>query len=94
MFRSEETYVGDLLAAHYGLQKEPGGAAWTSYAGGAGGELSTFVRFENVAGGSQLQIDRDGFFGPEGWQGLATLQGHTDLDLSTLLSNGNVDILI
>jgi len=85
-----------------GFEAVPGGdvldiadlLAWTSYAGGAGGELSAFVRFENVAGGSQLQIDADGLTGPDGWQGLATLQGHTDLDLNTLLSNGNVDILI
>ncbi|HJS39716.1 MAG TPA: Ig-like domain-containing protein [Burkholderiales bacterium] len=63
----------------------------TTYAGGAGGDLSAFVRFENVPAGSQLQIDRDGA-GPEGWQGLANLQGQTDLDLATLLANGNLDV--
>jgi Ca2+-binding RTX toxin-like protein len=65
---------------------------WTSYAGGAGGDLSQFVRFANVTGGSQLQIDTDGLGDTETWQGLATLQGHSDLALTTLLINGNVDV--
>jgi len=43
---------------------------------------------------TQLQIDRDGLAGPESWQDLATMQGHTSLDLDTLLTNGNLDILI
>ena len=65
---------------------------WTNYAGGAGGPLSDFVRFEPAGPNTQLQIDRDGFAGPESWQGLATMQGHTSLDLDTLLTNGNLDV--
>jgi len=68
--------------------------SWTNYAGGAGGPLSDFVRFEPAGVNTQLQIDRDGFAGPESWQDLATMQGHTSLDLDTLLTNGNLDILI
>jgi Ca2+-binding RTX toxin-like protein len=67
--------------------------SWTSYANGLGGDLSNFVRFENVTGGSQLQVDTDGA-GPTGWQGVATLEGHVDLVLDTLVTDGNLDTMI
>jgi Ca2+-binding RTX toxin-like protein len=64
--------------------------AWTSY---AGGDVSPFVRFETVAGVAQMQIDADGA-GAAAWLEIANLPGHASLDLTTLLANGNLDIVI
>jgi Ca2+-binding RTX toxin-like protein len=62
-------------------------------AGYDGTNLAEYVQFApSGPGTTQLQIDRDGASGPEGWQGLANLQGYDSLDLATLLSNGNLDV--
>ncbi len=87
----------------FGFSAGPGGdvldiadllAISTSYAGGAGGALAEFVRLQAAGPDAQLQIDADSSFGGGNWQTLATLLGGSALDLGTLQSGGNLDILI
>ena len=92
--------AGDTVA---GFEAVPGGDVLdiadllgisTSYAGGAGGPLADFVRLQAAGSDAQLQIDADGSVGGGNWQTLATLLGGSGLELNTLLTNGNLDILI
>jgi Ca2+-binding RTX toxin-like protein len=66
----------------------------TSYAGGFGGLLSDFVQVQTAGGDAQLQIDANGSAGGANWETLATLLGDAGLDLTTLLTNSNLDIVI
>jgi hypothetical protein len=67
---------------------------WTSYAGGSGGPLSDFVRLEPSGPFGSLEIDADGNANAASWQTLASIVDGSTLDLTTLLNNGNLDILI
>lgn len=88
--------AGDTIV---GFQAGPGGDVLdladllrneTSYAGGAGGLLSDFVRIEAAGPDGLLQIDPDGLFGPQFWQTLAVLVGGAGLAVDTLLAQGNL----
>ena len=41
-----------------------------------------------------VEVDADGSATDQGWQTLATLIGGSALDFDTLLSQGNIDVLI
>ncbi len=64
--------------------------ASTSYADGAGGALSDYVRVATAGANGLLQIDTDGM-GAGSWQTLANILGGSALDLNTLLAGGNID---
>jgi Ca2+-binding RTX toxin-like protein len=67
---------------------------WTSYAGGTGGLPADFVQVTAQGSDGLLQIDADGSATDQGWQTLATLIGGSALDFDTLLSQGNIDVLV
>jgi Ca2+-binding RTX toxin-like protein len=94
--------LGDAGDTIQGFAAFPGGdvldiadllVASTSYAGGAGGPITDFVRIEASGPNGWLQIDPDGAFGPAFWQTLATLNGGAALNVPMLLANGNLDIV-
>jgi Ca2+-binding RTX toxin-like protein len=64
----------------------------TTYAGGAGGAATDFVRIAAVGADGFLEIDPDGMFGPQDWQLLAILFGGGGLDAATLLADGNLEV--
>ncbi|ARS27589.1 hypothetical protein KC8_09820 [Sphingomonas sp. KC8] len=50
--------------------------------------LSDFVQFTNAGSHSQLRVDLDGAGTLYGWTHIATVNGHTNLDATTLEANG------
>jgi len=53
--------------------------------------ISDYLNVSVVGGNSTISIDRDGAGSTFGFQDLALLTGVTGLNLSTLLTNGNID---
>ena len=55
------------------------------------GNVSSYLQIQVSGGNSIVSIDRDGTGSSHGFQDLVLLQGVTGLNLTTLLSNGNID---
>src|SRR5690606_22261585 len=54
LFRSDETYLNDLLAAHYDLPAPSGGEGWVSYSAGTGDNAAGRVGGGILSHGSVL----------------------------------------
>jgi hypothetical protein len=52
--------------------------------------ISQFVDFTNSGGNSIMKVDLDGTGTTYGWANIATLNGVTNLDETTLYNNGNL----
>jgi hypothetical protein len=52
--------------------------------------VGNYLAIQSSGGSSTISIDRDGTGGDYGFQDFAVLQGATGLNLTTLLSNGNI----
>lgn len=59
----------------------------------AGTEI-TFMDLREVGGNTILSVDRDGTGATYGFQDIAVLQGHAGLGLSTLVTQGNIDVTV
>ena len=77
---------GDILDLGNLLQNS------TSYAGGAGGPVTDFVRISSVGSDGFLEINPAGAAGPVFWQLLAVITGGAGLEVATLLAEGNLDV--